>query len=152
MRQTVENHTESPSTWADAWRASPGPDDLKEAAVLSLKGFCMGTADIIPGVSGGTIAFITGIYHDLLDAIASFDTHFVRDLLKLSPKAALARAHLRFLVPLVVGIGVAVLSTARLMHYLLKTHPEPTWSLFFGLIGASFGPNSSTSGILPGFP
>jgi len=56
-------------TWGDAFFASPGPISVKSVAVLLLKGLCMGTADVIPGVSGGTIALITGIYEDLIQAI-----------------------------------------------------------------------------------
>lgn len=97
----------------------------------------MGTADIIPGVSGGTIAFITGIYYQLLEAIASVNLNFIQSFFRFDWKSALAEIHIRFLVPLILGIGLAVVSTARLMHYLLKDHPVPTWSLFFGLIGAS---------------
>ncbi|MBN2714027.1 MAG: DUF368 domain-containing protein [Planctomycetes bacterium] len=97
----------------------------------------MGAADIIPGVSGGTIAFVTGIYDNLVDAIASFDAGFVRAVLSLNFKEALARSHLRFLLPLLLGIGTAIVSMAKLMHDLMEHHPVPTWSLFFGLIAAS---------------
>ncbi|WP_242012268.1 DUF368 domain-containing protein [Pseudodesulfovibrio cashew] len=117
--------------------ASPGPRDLKGAALLCVKGFCMGGADIIPGVSGGTIAFITGIYGQLVDAIRSFDMTFARRLFSFDLTGALAEAHLRFLVCLLLGILTAVVSMARVMHYLLNNHPVEIWSLFFGLILAS---------------
>ncbi len=120
-----------------AWTESRGPRRWSDAALLGLKGFCMGAADIIPGVSGGTIAFITGIYADLLAAIASFDSTAVRRAMRLDLKGVLAHAHVRFLVSLLVGIGAAILSMARLMHYLIQQHPVPTWALFFGLIAAS---------------
>jgi len=97
----------------------------------------MGTADIIPGVSGGTIAFISGIYAQLLAAIAAFDGSFLNHFFRLRWKEALAHSHLRFLIPLLLGIAVAILSTARITHFLLKNYPAPTWSLFFGLIAAS---------------
>ncbi len=97
----------------------------------------MGTADIVPGVSGGTIAFISGIYSQWLGAIVSINLVFVRSLLRFEWKSALAEIHLRFLLPLLFGIGVAIVSTARLMHYLITTHAVLTWSLFFGLILAS---------------
>jgi hypothetical protein len=61
-------------TWKEAFFASPGPTSVKKAGLLSLKGLCMGSADVIPGVSGGTIALITGIYEDLIDALKSIDT------------------------------------------------------------------------------
>jgi len=124
-------------SWRDAWSASPGPRGPRQAAWLAAKGFCMGCADIIPGVSGGTIAFITGIYGQLLAAIKSFDLSAARQLLGGDPKGALAETHVRFLVPLLGGIGCALLAMARLMHYLLAHHPVLVWSLFFGLIAAS---------------
>jgi putative membrane protein len=117
--------------------AGPGPRDFREAALLWGKGFCMGAADIIPGVSGGTIAFITGIYTQLVDAIRSFDLDFVRRLVSLDPAGALASVHLRFLACLLFGILTAVVGMARFMNYLLHVHPIETWSLFFGLIAAS---------------
>lgn len=121
----------------EAFRASPGPRTRRDVALLSLKGFCMGVADIIPGVSGGTVAFIMGIYDQLVDAIRSFDAEAARRLLRLDFPGFLAHVHLRFLLPLLAGIAVAILSTARLMHHLLDNHPVQIWSLFFGLIGAS---------------
>ncbi len=123
--------------WKSAFLQSPGPKTLKEAAYLSLKGICMGTADIIPGVSGGTMALITGIYQQLLQAIKSVDSKMVLRLLKFDFKGAVATVHLRFLLSLFLGIGVAIISLARLMNYLLHTHPVYIWSLFFGLIVAS---------------
>lgn len=116
---------------------SPGPRDFKSAALLWGKGFCMGGADIIPGVSGGTIAFITGIYTQLVDAIRSFDIAFVRKLVTFDLSGALAEVHLRFLACLLFGILTAVVSMARVMNYMLHTHPVEIWSLFFGLICAS---------------
>ncbi len=124
-------------TLGEAFMESPGPDSMKSAALLWAKGFCMGGADIIPGVSGGTIAFITGIYTQLVDAIRSFDVAFARKLFTLDVAGALAGTHLRFLVCLVFGVLTAVVSMARVMHYMLGTHPVEIWSLFFGLITAS---------------
>ncbi|MGK5094005.1 DUF368 domain-containing protein [Deltaproteobacteria bacterium TL4] len=125
------------NTWQDAWNASPGPNTPKETGILFLKGICMGTADIIPGVSGGTIAFITGIYQKLLDAIQSVNMTCLQFFFRFQFKQALGVVHLRFLIPLLFGILLAIISTARLMHFLLSEHPIPTWSLFFGLISAS---------------
>jgi putative membrane protein len=125
------------ATWKEAFFASPGPRSTRAALLLGLKGVCMGVADTIPGVSGGTIALITGIYEDLLSAIKSADTAMIRRLLRLDLKAGLAGFHARFLLCLFLGIGIAVFSIARLMHYLLVYHPVLTWSLFFGLIAAS---------------
>ena len=124
-------------TWKEAFLASPGPDNLRSAGILGLKGLLMGTADIIPGVSGGTIALITGIYQNLLGAIKSADLKALRLLLRGDPKGALARLHLRFLLPLLTGIGTAILSLARLVSYLLIHYPVVVWSLFSGLVAAS---------------
>jgi len=124
-------------TWREAFMASPGPRTVRAAGLLTLKGLCMGTADIIPGVSGGTMALITGIYQQLLQAIKSADTKMAAMLLKFDLKGALAALHVRFLLALFLGIGVAIISLARLVNYLLHTHPVFIWSLFFGLIVAS---------------
>lgn len=124
-------------TWKDAIMGTPGPITPKDYLVLFIKGICMGSADIIPGVSGGTIALITGIYHKLLDAIQSFGGHTIGLFLKFKIKDGLHTMHLRFLFTLLFGIALAMISIARVMNYLLKNHPEPTWSLFFGLIAAS---------------
>ncbi len=103
------------------------------------KGFCMGTADIIPGVSGGTMALILGIYERLLAAIRSFDRAWLADLLRLRVGSALARNDLAFLVPLAIGIVVAILFFTRIVPLptLIVTHPEQVYGLFFGLIVAS---------------
>jgi putative membrane protein len=127
----------APATLKDAVMASPGPQTAREAGLLAAKGFAMGTADIIPGVSGGTVAFITGIYTQLLTAINSVGVPALKRLLAFDLKGAIAAIHLRFLVVLLFGIGAAVVSTARLMHYLMAEHPVPTWATFFGLILAS---------------
>jgi len=124
-------------TWKEAFMASPGPRTLREAGLLALKGLCMGTADIIPGVSGGTMALITGIYQQLLQAIKSADTKMAALLFKFDLKGALTTLHARFLLALFLGIGAAIISLARLVNYLLHTHPIFIWSLFFGLIAAS---------------
>jgi putative membrane protein len=124
-------------TWKEAFFVSPGPDTWRKAGVLSLKGLCMGSADVIPGVSGGTIALITGIYEDLIQAIQSIDTAMLGKISKFDFKGALAHIRIRFLLSLFAGIGVAILSLARLMNYLLHHQPVYTWSLFFGLIAAS---------------
>ena len=121
----------------DAFLASPGPTSIKQAGMLFLKGLCMGSADVIPGVSGGTIAFITGIYEELIQALKSFDSTLVKKVLKLDLVGALAGVHVRFLLCLFAGIGFAIFSFARLMNYLLNHYPIFTWSLFFGLIAAS---------------
>ena len=120
-----------------AFFASPGPDNLKDSFFLYLKGLMMGAADIIPGVSGGTIALISGIYDDLIDAIKSFNLPALKSLFTGNLSEALAQVHLRFLLVLLLGIGTALVGLAKIMHWLLTEHPVPTWSLFFGLILAS---------------
>jgi putative membrane protein len=109
------------------------------AAIHALKGFCMGSADIIPGVSGGTMALILGIYERLLNAIRSFDRAWLDDLLNLRFRQALARNDLAFLFPLVLGIVCAILFFTRVIPLptLIVTHPELIYGLFFGLIVAS---------------
>jgi len=129
-----QKNTES---WTEAFFASPGPVSIKEAALLSLKGLCMGSADIIPGVSGGTIALITGIYENLLQAIKSINLIAFKRILKFDIKGFLSEVHCRFLLSLFLGISIAIISLARLMNYLLHSYPICTWSLFFGLIAAS---------------
>ncbi|MBT7609354.1 MAG: DUF368 domain-containing protein [Bacteriovoracaceae bacterium] len=121
----------------DIWMSGPGPKTKKEYLIHTLKGFMMGTADLIPGVSGGTMALITGIYGELLAAISSINLNVLKLLLKFQFKETLSNVHLRFLIPLGFGLLLAIFSLARLMHYLIKEQPVPTWSLFFGLIMAS---------------
>jgi putative membrane protein len=128
---------ESPLSWREAFFASPGPRTAKQAAFLAAKGVCMGAADTVPGVSGGTIALITGIYENLLAAVKSANTKMMGRLLRLDGKGALAEFHLRFLLVLSCGIAAAVVSLARLMNHLIHHHPQMTASLFFGLIVAS---------------
>ena len=106
-------------TWRQAFMQSPGPNSLKEAFWLFLKGICMGSADIVPGVSGGTIAFITGIYDDLLSAIRSFGKNFFKDFFTLNWRKALDESHIRFIVVLLLGIGVAIITFAQIIHYFL---------------------------------
>jgi putative membrane protein len=124
-------------TWRDSFFSSPGPVTVRKAVILALKGLCMGSADVIPGVSGGTIALITGIYEDLIAALRSFDVNAVRKITAFDFKGALATVHIRFLLVLFSGIIIAILSLARAMNYLLHNQPVPTWSLFFGLIAGS---------------
>lgn len=115
----------------------PGPQTKKEAIVLFIKAFFMGMADLIPGVSGGTIAFITGIYEKLLDAIGSIDKDVIKDLLTLNFTRAISKVHTRFILVLAPGVLFAIFTLARLMHFMMTNYKVYTWSLFFGLIGAS---------------
>lgn len=94
----------------------------------------MGCADVVPGVSGGTVALIVGIYPRLVGAIAAFDHHTLKLVLAGRLREAAERVDLRFLCALGFGIASAIVSLAKLMTFLLLNHPVPTWSLFFGLI------------------
>ena len=97
----------------------------------------MGAADVIPGVSGGTIAFLMGIYQELLDSIKSVNGEAFKLLLKGKIVEFWKHINGNFLASLFVGILVSVFSLARLMKYLREFHPIPLWSFFFGLILAS---------------
>lgn len=97
----------------------------------------MGAADIVPGVSGGTMAFITGIYETLLDSIRAVDLDFLQMVLKLDIRGAWAHVNGGFLLALLAGIATSILSLARLISWLLEHHPVPLWAFFFGLILAS---------------
>lgn len=94
----------------------------------------MGAADVIPGVSGGTIAFITGIYEELIHSIKSIDFDAVRLLFRLQIAEFWKKINGTFLITLLAGIVTSLLSLAGLMTYLLEKHPILIWSFFFGLI------------------
>ncbi|MFT4739507.1 MAG: putative membrane protein [Marivirga sp.] len=107
---------------------------IKDYSLLALKGLAMGAADVIPGVSGGTIAFITGIYDELLKSIKSIDLDAIKLLTKFQIKAFWQHINGSFLITLLSGIAISVLSLAKLMNFLLLNHPIMVWSFFFGLI------------------
>ncbi len=108
-----------------------------EYLLLAAKGCAMGMADVVPGVSGGTIAFISGIYEELIESIKSVNGTALRLLGTLRLKEFWRHVNGRFLLPVLIGIGIAIFSLARLMTYLLTHHPIAIWSFFFGLIVAS---------------
>lgn len=124
-------------SWGEVLRKSPGPSSKKEVILLYLKGLCMGTADLIPGVSGGTVAFITGIYEDLLNAISSINKELFLVVVSFDIKKAFGMVHAKFLAILFGGILTSIFSLAALMHFLMNNYKVQTWSLFFGLIAAS---------------
>ena len=97
----------------------------------------MGAADVVPGVSGGTIAFIVGIYEELLDSIKSINPTNIKLLLKGQFKAFWEAINANFLLSIVCGIGISIFSLAELITYLLEHHPILVWSFFFGLVLAS---------------
>lgn len=124
-------------TWKGAILASPGPSSPKDFLFLVLKGLFMGVAHIIPGVSGGTIALISGIYLEFLDSIKSVNAEFIQKLLSFKIKEALSIMHIRFLSAVFLGMCVAIISLAQVASYLLATQPVATGAFFLGLIIAS---------------
>ncbi|MCF6313001.1 MAG: DUF368 domain-containing protein [Verrucomicrobiales bacterium] len=102
-----------------------------------LTGIAMGVANAIPGVSGGTIAFITGIYERLIHAVKSFDVTAIRKLLKLQIKDFSDHVDLPFLISLGLGVVAGILTLARLLKFLFISYETYVWSFFFGLILAS---------------
>ncbi len=104
---------------------------------ISLKGIAMGAADAVPGVSGGTIAFISGIYEELVSTISSIDFSLVTTLRKRGLKAFWTQLNGNFLVALLSGILISFVSFMRLAKYLIENQPILIWSFFFGLIIAS---------------
>jgi putative membrane protein len=112
------------------------PRTFKDYIGLSLRGFLMGAADVVPGVSGGTMAFILGIYDELIDSIRAI-IPFLKDLLQLRWRQAFNDLPWRFLIALGLGIAVAILSLSRFMHWALENHPTPVYAVFLGLIVAS---------------
>lgn len=110
---------------------------LKEYLLITLRGIGMGAADVVPGVSGGTIAFITGIYEELVNSIKNINLQAIR--LFFSGKWISFWKHINgnFLLSVFAGIFVSVLSLARGLEYLLEHKPVLIWSFFFGLVLAS---------------
>lgn len=110
---------------------------LKEYLLLFSKGVAMGAADVVPGVSGGTIAFITGIYEELLNSIRSVNGEAVKLLFRFRLADLWKHVNGTFLVVLLSGILFSIALLARLVLFLLTDYPEMLWSFFFGLIVAS---------------
>lgn len=105
--------------------------------ILGVKGICMGASDVVPGVSGGTMAFILGIYEELINAIRSFDLKSFQFLVTLKFRPLLDRISWRFLLAVSIGIFTAIFTLARLLSWLLQNSPVFIWSFFMGLILAS---------------
>jgi putative membrane protein len=105
--------------------------------LLFLKGFCMGAADVVPGVSGGTMALILGVYEELIRSVKSIDYGFLMCVFRLQWREAWQAAPFAFLIALGSGILSAIFSLARGLSWLLAHHPRLVWSFFFGLILAS---------------
>ena len=106
--------------------------------VVALKGFAMGAANVIPGVSGGTIALLTGIFNELIEALnAIMSVSTWKLLIKGQFKEFWETIHGTFLLWLAIGVVISVFSLAKLMEYVLAHHPVQTWAFFFGLIVVS---------------
>lgn len=110
---------------------------MKKYILLALKGMGMGAADVVPGVSGGTIAFITGIYEELIESIRSISSKSLKVLVRSGFGEFWKSINGNFLLAVVTGIAISVFSLARLLRYILENYPELIWSFFFGLIIAS---------------
>ncbi len=111
--------------------------DIRARVKLFLKGMAMGAADVVPGVSGGTIAFISGIYEELLASIKAAGPDTVAVLRKQGVKAAWQQVNGDFLATLLAGIGTSILLLVRPITWAIAHHPVLIWSFFFGLIAAS---------------
>ena len=109
----------------------------KEYLSLSLKGMAMGAADIIPGVSGGTIAFISGIYEELIETINNVNFEAIKKLKNNGIKSFWTHINGNFLIALLTGIAISIMSLAKVITHLLETHSQLLWGFFFGLIVAS---------------
>jgi putative membrane protein len=125
-KQTSADDNQKPTSW-------------KEAPFLLMKGFLMGSADIVPGVSGGTMALIVGIYTRLIDAIRSFDYSFIKRLFTLKFRQALREVEWKFMVMLLAGMACAIFFFTKIvpLQLYMFTDPELVYGLFFGLIVGS---------------
>ena len=110
---------------------------FKDFVIIGLKGAAMGAADVVPGVSGGTIAFISGIYEELLSAISNVNLSLFKTLKSDGFKAAWKQLNGSFLVSLFIGILISIFSLAKAIKWLLENEPILLWSFFFGLVLAS---------------
>jgi putative membrane protein len=110
---------------------------LSDFIVIFLKGIAMGAADIVPGISGGTIAFITGIYEELLEAISAVNFNTIKLIKSEGIGTAWKSIHGNFLLALISGIALSIITLAQLISWLLENQPILLWSFFFGLVLAS---------------
>ena len=110
---------------------------MKQYLILFIKGMGMGIANVIPGVSGGTIALITGIYEDLINSLKSFDTNSLKFITSLDILSFIKYTNLYFLIAVFGGSIASVFSIASLFKYLFTHYPILIWAFFFGLIIAS---------------
>ncbi len=104
---------------------------------ITLKGMAMGIAELVPGVSGGTIAFVTGIYEEFISAINNVNLATFKTLKNDGFKMFWKQLNGNFLLALFVGMMVSILSLSKVISWLLENHPIPVWAFFFGLVLAS---------------
>ena len=110
---------------------------FKDYLTITFKGLAMGAADAIPGVSGGTIAFVSGIYEELVSTISNINASLFKTLFSKGIKPFWEQANGNFVLALLSGILISYFSFMKLAKYLLENHPVLIWSFFFGLIIAS---------------
>lgn len=110
---------------------------FKDYFFITLKGIAMGAADVVPGVSGGTIAFISGIYQELIDSINKINMNALNILRKEGISSAWQYINGNFFAALLLGVAISILSLAKGIKFLLETQPIGVWSFFFGLMLAS---------------
>lgn len=110
---------------------------LKDYLIIFTKGLAMGAADVVPGVSGGTIAFISGIYEELLDSISAIKPSLIGVLKREGIPGVWRKVNANFLLALLLGVAVSIVSFAKLITWALQFYPIQIWSFFFGLILAS---------------
>lgn len=111
--------------------------NIKDYLLITLRGIAMGAADVVPGVSGGTIAFISGIYQELIDSISKINLGALKILKEEGIKSAWQYVNGNFFLALFTGIGISILSLSKGIKYLLENQPIGMWSFFFGLMVAS---------------
>ena len=111
--------------------------NLLQYLVITLKGIAMGMADVVPGVSGGTIAFISGIYEEFVDSLNSINAEAFKLLFKFRIKDFWKHINGSFLLSLATGIAISIVSLSKMIIYLLDNEPVLLWSFFFGLIISS---------------
>lgn len=141
MSENVKPSESAPPKKSSGLGADMRASDIgwSEAPRLIMGGMCMGTADMVPGVSGGTLAVALGIYRQLLAAISSVGLPALRALLQGNIRQVLQLVHWRFIFCLAMGIGAAVVVMGKVvkLHELVRTSPQPVYAVFFGLVIAS---------------
>jgi putative membrane protein len=110
---------------------------LSDYIILIFKGMAMGAADVVPGVSGGTIAFISGVYEELISSLNAINFNLIKILKTEGFKSTWKKINGNFLAALVIGIAISILSLTKLVTWLIHEKPVLIWSFFFGLVLAS---------------